>query len=231
MMAFETALRLTEIMLALAMIQQSAEHLVGTRGDRLLFGLRIALSALLVAGVQTMPVLWGLCALALLQIHRFQGPYNGGADKMTLLILTCVTLARSLPEPGWQELALAYLGAQVILSYVVSGWVKLMNPDWRNGQALADVFAFSAYPVSQSLRGWAARPRAMWGASWGVIAFELAFPLGLLHPGMLVAMMCVAAMFHLANAFVFGLNRFFWIWLCAYPSLIWFQGRAIAPWL
>lgn len=229
MMEFDTALRLTEVLLGLAMAQQSAEHLTGSRADRWLFGLRLVLCGLLVAGLYPIPVLGALCALALMLLHRFQGPYNGGADKMTLLILTCLTLARTLPDPAWQELALAYLAVQVVLSYVVSGWIKLVNPDWRSGRALVDVFAFSAYPVSQSLRGWADRPRALWVASWGVIGFELAFPLGLLHPGLLVVALSIAALFHLANAFVFGLNRFFWIWLCAYPSLIWFQGRAIAP--
>jgi hypothetical protein len=37
----------------------------------------------------------------------------------------------------------------------------------------------------------------------------------------------VAAAFHLANACLFGLNRFLWIWLAAYPPLLWFQERVI----
>jgi hypothetical protein len=41
----------------------------------------------------------------------------------------------------------------------------------------------------------------------------------------LIVALVVAAGFHLANACVFGLNRFFGIWLAAYPSLIWLQGR------
>jgi hypothetical protein len=57
------------------------------------------------------------------------------------------------------------------------------------------------------------------------MGFEVLFPLALLHPLALYAGLVIAATFHLANAFLFGLNRFFWIWICAYPSLIWFQGR------
>lgn len=29
----------------------------------------------------------------------------------------------------------------------------------------------------------------------------------------------------LCNACLFGLNRFFWIWIMAYPSMFWFQQR------
>jgi hypothetical protein len=35
----------------------------------------------------------------------------------------------------------------------------------------------------------------------------------------------LAALFHFVNACLFGLNRFFWIWLAAYPSLLWLQQR------
>ncbi|MEN8837498.1 MAG: HTTM domain-containing protein, partial [Celeribacter marinus] len=67
--------------------------------------------------------------------------------------------------------------------------------------------------------------RALWAMSWAVMGFELAFPLTLLHPIALMAGLLVAASFHFSNALFFGLNRFFWIWICAYPSILWFQGR------
>ena len=31
----------------------------------------------------------------------------------------------------------------------------------------------------------------------------------------------LGALFHFVNACRFGLNRFFWFWLAAYPSLLW----------
>jgi hypothetical protein len=58
--------------------------------------------------------------------------------------------------------------------------------------------------------------------------FELAFPATLFHPASLVAGLVLAALFHLANAVLFGFNRFFWIWLAAYPSILWFQQRVFA---
>jgi hypothetical protein len=101
------------------------------------------------------------------------------------------------PSPRWRETVFGYLALQSTLSYCFAGWVKVVNPEWRNGQALQEVFRFSAYPVSESLRAWAT------------------LMIGLLF----------AAAFHFVNACLFGLNRFFWIWLASYPSLLWFQER------
>ncbi len=112
---------------------------------------------------------------------------------------------------------------QIVLSYFMAGWVKIVNPHWRTGQALVDVFAFSAYPQSESLRGWAQRPRLLQVMGWAVMLFELIFPLTLLRADMLVIALVLAALFHLANALLFGLNRFVWVWLASYPSLLWLQ--------
>lgn len=224
-MSLELARRLVEILLALALIQQSLEHLRGFRDERILFSARIALAVLVLAGVASPWPLVGLAGLSLLILRRFQGPYNGGSDRMGLLILWCLTLSSLAPTPMLAELAFGYLGAQLTLSYFISGWVKVVNPDWRSGRALRDVFQFSAYPVAENLRGFAQRPRLMRVMSWGVMGFELVFPLTLLWPPSLLAGLVVAGTFHLANACLFGLNRFFWTWLSAYPAILWLQGR------
>jgi hypothetical protein len=133
-----------------------------------------------------------------------------------------------MPRPALQEIFFGYLGLQLILSYFISGRVKIINPEWRNGIALRKVFQFSAYPVSESLRDWANWPKLLLLMSWLVIGFELLFPLSLLSPTLLFIGLGIAATFHLANACIFGLNRFFWIWIAAYPSIIWLQTRIIA---
>jgi hypothetical protein len=134
-----------------------------------------------------------------------------------------------MPDERWRAVAFGYLAAQLTLSYFISGWVKIINPDWRGGVALRDVFSFSAYPVGENLRGWADHPGLLRVMSWAVMGFELLFPLCLISRPALIVGLAVAAMFHFANACLFGLNRFFWIWLAAYPSLIWFQERLFPP--
>ncbi|UWQ81167.1 HTTM domain-containing protein [Leisingera sp. S132] len=226
-MSLEPALRATEILLGIAFVLQSLEHLSGFRNEQIIHGPRLILSGFLLAGAATPWVLSGLLALSLLHLQRFQGPYNGGSDKMSLLILSCLTAARWLPQEHWKEYAFAYLAGQLVICYFISGQVKLVNPEWRSGRALQDVFRFSAYPVSEDLRRLADRPGLLWAMGWAVMLFEALFPLALFNQEALVLALCIAALFHLANACLFGLNRFFWIWIAAYPSLLWLQERVV----
>jgi hypothetical protein len=226
-MSFDFALRATEVLLALAFLQQSAEHVFGGGPARRLFALRLFLALALLSGVQSA---WSIALLSLHSLavlHRFQGPYNGGSDRMGLLILYSICFAHWLPAGLLSEVAFGYLAVQVLLSYFISGRVKIVNADWRSGQALADVFAFSAYPVSEGLRSLAAQKQALFVASWAVMLFEVLFPLALMDQSLLIGALGVAAVFHLANACLFGLNRFLWFWIAAYPSILWLQARLV----
>lgn len=226
-MNLDDALRLTEILMGLAFIQQSIEHLRGPLNERRIFIPRLLLSALLVLGVAQTLVCLALVVLGLCMLQRFQGPYNGGSDRMSLLILCCLCFTYFMPTLRGKEVVFGYLALQLVLSYSIAGWVKIINPDWRSGRALQDVFLFSAYPVSESLRGWANRPRLLRWMSWAVMLLELFFPLALLTPQTLLLGLFIAACFHFTNACLFGFNRFFWIWIAAYPSIIWLQGRIL----
>lgn len=236
-MTLEAAMRLTTVLTALAFVQQSLEHLApaARSRERLLFAPRLVLALLLLASVLVPGApafLPGLVALALLANHLmilpfFHGPYNGGSDRMSLLILVCLCGAWNLPAIAAKEIAFGYLGAQLILSYFISGWVKVVNPEWRSGRALRDVFAFSAYPAGENIRRWADHPRLLLVMGWAVMGFELAFPPAFLTRPTLIAGLVIAALFHAANACLFGLNRFFWIWLCAYPAILWLQERLL----
>lgn len=222
-MTFETALRSSELILAFSIVQQALEHLAGGPRDRWWFFVQLALAV----GMAAAP--WnGIMHLLLLGasgaiLNRFKGPYNGGSDRMRLLLLFCLCAARLAPNQRWGEIALGYFAVQLLLSYVLAGWVKLVNPEWRSGQALADVFAFSVYPVSDDLRALASSRQLLVAASWFIILFEVLFPLALFDNTMLQAALALALLFHLVNACVFGLNRFLWVWAAGYPCLLWFQ--------
>lgn len=226
-MNFDEAIRLTEMLLGFAFVQQSVEHFKSFTNEQRLFIPRFILAVLLILGFQTAWVALLLFVLGLVMLHRFQGPYNGGSDRMSLLILFCLCLTYFSPNKFWQELAFGYLALQLIFSYFFAGWVKIVNPEWRSGRALSDVFQFSVYPVSESLRNWAQSPRLLFAIGWGVMVFELLFLFALLSQISLIIALFIAASFHFANACLFGLNRFFWIWLAAYPSILWFQLRFI----
>ena len=230
-MNFDDAVRLSEILMGFAFVQQSAEYLKTEINDRPLFLARLILSALLIIGIQTAWVTALLLLIGLALLHRFQGPYNGGSDRMGLLIVCCMFAVHFAPTAYWQEIAFGYLAIQLVLCYFFSGWVKVVNSQWRRGHALRDVFMFSAYPVSESLREWSKSPRLLFYMGWSVMLFELLFPLALFSSHVLILALIIAAVFHFANACLFGLNRFFWIWIAAYPSLLWLQERIFSEFL
>ena len=226
-MLLDQAVRFSEIILAFALVQQGLEYCRGLQPEKTLGFLSICLSILLLLGFYPVVVEGALLILMGILLYRFQGPYNGGSDCMTALVLLCLFLSHIAPITFWKEIALGYLAFQLCFSYFQSGYIKIINPDWRSGHALKDVFSITAYPVSEQVRKLGQSPKLMLSMSWLVIVFELAFPLSLFNQTSLILALIVAAFFHLANACLFGLNRFFWIWLSAYPILIWFQYRLI----
>ncbi|MBT6843215.1 MAG: HTTM domain-containing protein [Candidatus Melainabacteria bacterium] len=226
-MSLIEAIRLTEIFLAIALLQQSLEHLRTAQDERKLFIPRIILSILLLLGLWTPWICVLLLIQALIILKHFDGPYNGGSDRMSLLILSCLCLINFMPSSQLQGYVLGYLALQVLLSYFAAGCCKFINREWWSGRALQDLFRFSAYPASQDLRSLADHPKVLLFASWISILFELLFPLTLLNQNLLIIGLLAALTFHLTNAYLFGLNRFVWAWIAAYPALFWLQGQLI----
>ena len=58
-----------------------------------------------------------------------------------------------------------------------------------------------------------------------MLAFECSAPIVLVDPTVCVAWLAIGAAFHLVNAVVFGLDRFLWTWLAAYPALLYWVSE------
>jgi hypothetical protein len=148
---------------------------------------------------------------------RWRGSFNGGSDYLLLIILLC--LAIGFKNPRLEKAALAYLALQVICSYFLAGVYKIRQKKWRNG---ASVFGFISSPNYQVPRLTLNLSRdPIWAKfiSWGVMLYELTFPLSILHPNLLIIYLALGLLFHLGNFVTFGLNRFFWVWISSYPAI------------
>lgn len=163
----------------------------------------------------------------LLILIRWRGAFNGGSDFMTLVVLTGLLISQVGAlvhvELGWQA-GFWYIAIQAITSYFMSGAVKLLRREWRNGSAMTIFLNGAIYgPLS------ATHPlRNKWLAllgSWGFIVWEILFPFSLLDPRLAAVFCAVAALFHFLVFWFFGLNRFFWAWLCAFPAIIWCSAQ------
>lgn len=151
----------------------------------------------------------------------FWGTFNGGADSMTFHILAACTAAKMFPEV--REHATGYVAGFVALSYFFAGVSKINSKSWRSGEALPKFLRYSnaAFPnkYSQTLLD---SKHLTAVVTVAVITFEVLFPLSLLHPSAAMFFLPVGVLFHLANFYLFGLNRFFWAWLAGYPAIwIW----------
>jgi hypothetical protein len=163
----------------------------------------------------------GLFATHLLICIRFRGLFNGGSDMMTSVLLTGVLISISSSQGHIQKLGLIYICLHSAFSYFKAGLVKVIQKDWRRGLAIPGFLQRSIYPDMKSLSaGLYARPRLSFLLSWGTLLFELAVPAIFMNVHWAMAYFGFVVAFHYINYLTFGLNRFFWVWLAAWPSIL-----------
>jgi hypothetical protein len=199
------------------------DHALSDRGFLLLLIVQLA-SALGCIGFPHLAWAPLMFATALLQSLRWRGTFNGGSDYMTILVLLALSVASVFGAEKAALPALLYIGVQVVASYFIAGLVKIKEPEWRNGRAL-QVFMSSAARGAPSWVGMLASRRAVCAiGGWMVIGFELGLPFLLLSVGsansICGALLLAAFTFHVANALMFGLNRFVWAWLAGYAGVV-----------
>lgn len=147
-----------------------------------------------------------------------------GSGQMMTIICAALTLSGLAPHDVLaQKAALWFLALQACLAYLIAGLAKYNVPAWRNGSFLRDILRTRSYGnVTLSKLMDAGRARL---CSALVIGFECAFPLVLLAGKPWAAVFLLAGVvFHAINAFVLGLNVFFWAFVATYPA-IWFCAR------
>lgn len=160
---------------------------------------------------------WMLCGLGTIESMRAQGLEQGGSDPMTLWLRAFVAMVATW-GPGVESL-LSTLAASVILgSYVCAGLGKARRRCWYNGRALAVYIQGAAYEPSVRLGARVPRWCFVLGGL-GVLAFELAAPTVLFDVRVLWVWSILGVLFHALNILCFGLHRFFWVWISAYPFL------------
>lgn len=195
----------------------AAVVLVVASFDSAAFDAAPASRSLAVAGGATAMLLLG----TLLTAMRFRGTVNGGSDGMLFTVLTGLLIALLAP-PGslWQQGGVLYVAAQLTLSYLRAGLVKLQQPAWWRGDALNAFLALPAYGVPPRLVHWAStHPRVVQGAGIAVMMAECASPVAWRSPMWCLGVMGFALAFHVAVALTFRLPRFLWAWGAALPSL------------
>jgi hypothetical protein len=143
-----------------------------------------------------------------------------GADQMQNIVWAGL-LAYCLPVNDTARIvALAFIPAQLILSYWTSGIAKLISPVWRDGSAVYLITRMSTY-CSEQIAQICGRNRVSTAVSWLTIGFEVGSPFLLLAgPTGAVAFVATATLFHIGIAVAMGLTTFVFAFLAALP-IVW----------
>lgn len=175
-----------------------------------------------VQGPAAVVVVLGQCA----QHVRLSVGLDGSDQMQTILWTVVALLALHGVASVVTTLALAFLVAQLVLSYVVAGVAKAVSPIWLRGQAVAAIVGTREYGTSwaRALLRWRA---GSFVAGWAVIVFEVTSPALLLAGGLGLAIFLVAGVaFHLAAWAVMGLRSFVFAFGATYPLVT----HAVAAW-
>ncbi|MFD3658161.1 alpha/beta fold hydrolase [Streptomyces sp. NPDC058620] len=192
------------------------------RTSQVLHAARVAASAALLLpgdsrGRGAANLFLGLSGALLYPTHRYG---TDGSDQASTMVQTATGLARLAPSPAAQDALMWYVAFQSNLSYVVSGWVKLLGQDWRNGSALTGVMRTRTYGHERVWRLARRHPRSARALAHGVLAMECLFPVLYLKGGLLTRpMIGGVAVFHVANGFVMGLGRFIPAFTAMHPMV------------
>ena len=141
---------------------------------------------------------------------------------MTLIASVGLGIASLGENSFWSSVGLAYIAAQGVISYFVAGWIKIKKPNWRHGLALPAFLNSSIYSEPNKLIHLLREPSIAKQLTWATLIFELGFPLALINKPLAILFCSIACLFHLGNAYVFGLNRFLWAWAVTWPAIIYF---------
>ena len=189
-----------------------------------MLALRAALAAVILFGPDRLvlgPILVPAIAL-LLALFTLRNPYGlDGADQMFLILFVGGALPCLDPNPFTRTIYLWFVAFQACLSYTTAGIAKATAGGWWDGSYLTGVFATRMYGAAGFARALRKYPPLAKTLSLALITWESLFPLSLIAPEeVTAAFLIVGCGFHVANAFLMGLNTFLWAFLATYPAIV-----------
>ncbi len=189
----------------------------------LIFG-RIPLAIFLIMNILNgrlpgLPIL--LLAISGILVHIRSQFANNGSDQLANIILISASIA-CLPAKDNLILYLSifFIACQSTLSYLTSGFLKLITRDWRNGNNLRDIFSTATFGHPWINRIIGNRQFVFKVISLTVIFLELLLGFAIiLSPPVCAVLLLLGIILHAGIAFTMGLNNFLWTFPATYPCL------------
>ena len=167
----------------------------------------------------------GLFGIGLLLAVRH--PFGrDGADEMLNLLAFGLSVAFLAPTATLRTMAALFICGQLVLSYLVAGIAKLRSRAWMKEGVLAGILGTEVYGRGQKFGSWLRNHRTLdLVAGITVVLLESAVPLIFFVPDSLAYVWLSALLsFHVAAAFLMGLNTFLLAYSGALAVLYWLVG-------
>ncbi len=173
------------------------------------------------------------CFLSLTGLYINYRTYYGleGSDQMMNTVCISLSLGLLAQSERGLVLALYFIAAQSVLSYLVAGVSKLCGRLWRNGQAVRLIVNTRSFGHPYFSRFLDQRQILGSCCTFSVLFIECTFPLSLVLPAPLAfAMIVLVTVMHLLNCVVLGFNVFLWAFLATYPAIL-FTAEHMRSWI
>jgi hypothetical protein len=171
-----------------------------------------------------------LISLLLLEMGRYRFSYDG-ADEMSLVVLLAAGLGLMFVDGTSSKIASAFLAAEVSIAYFAAGAYKIRSKYWQDWRALLFIIQTKTYGHSRTAVILRRHPVLTLTLTHGVILWQCLVGVSLVAPrDILIALLLFGICFHLACAFLMGLNTFLWAFVASYPSLI-YVNQQVRYWL
>ncbi len=145
-----------------------------------------------------------------------------GADQMRTIILFGLSIM-SLKSPSFFAVGILFIISQLYISYFFTGYNKLKSVLWRRGSALIWVLNSSLFGndiIQKRLIRMGKNINRI--LCWGIILFQLLFPIFASNSVTVLYILAVGFLFHLSLAIISNLNDFFWTYASTYPLVYYF---------
>lgn len=191
----------------------------------LLFILKLILIGLLFFTLDS-PVIFGITCIFLvvlaiiISIRGNEG--TTGADQINTITLLIVGLCILSPSELSWRVGIIFLALQLIIAYSTSGWIRILQPTWRNGEDLLVVLRQHTYGNRFIWNIGKKYPKLIKYTSLSILIFEsIALLIVFMPIKVVVLYLSIGIVFHLLNAIIMGLNTFVWSFIPLYLSYFW----------
>lgn len=162
-----------------------------------------------------------LCILVIDTLTFFRLRYLPSSYKpLQRIFILALVIHYYFEQEAFSQLSILVIAAFLSLAYVAAGYQKLISQEWKNGFVMSKMFDENKSSIlkNSNFLKW---------MGYGVILFEISFPLAFSYSFLLSAYLVIGFCFHAFLYIKYHYSFFFWTFISGYFAVIYlFQNGA-----